>query len=67
MGVGSSNDSITRSNYSVNDLIAGGTSTVWREWEQDEIYNKKEEEALLQKEDNEAEIKLRLEKHVKEI
>ena len=40
---------------------------VQREQEQDKIHNEKEEEALLQKEDNEAEIKLRLEKHVKEI
>jgi len=31
MGVGSSNGSITRSNYSVNDLIAGGKSMVSRE------------------------------------
>ena len=28
IGVGSSNGSITRSNYSMNNLIAGGTSTV---------------------------------------
>ena len=51
----------------MNGLIAEGTLRVRREWEWDKIYNEKEEEALLQKEDNEAEIKLRLEKHVKEI
>ena len=67
MGIGSSNSSITRSNYSMNDLIAGGTSTVWREQEQDKIHNEKEEEALLQKEDDKVEIKLQLEKHIKEI
>ena len=67
MGVGSSNSSITRSNYSMNNLIAGGTSTVQREQERDKIHNEKEEEALLQKEDDKVEIKLQLEKHIKEI
>ena len=47
IGVGSSNGSITRSNYSMNDVIAGGMSTVWREQERDKIHNEKEEEALL--------------------
>ena len=47
MSIGSSNSSITRSNYSMNDVIAGGTSTVWREQEWDKIHNEKEEEALL--------------------
>ena len=51
----------------MNNLIAGGTSTVQREREQDEIHNEKEEEDLLQKEDNKVEIKLQLEKHIKEI
>ena len=47
MGIASSNSSITRSNYSMNDVIAGGMSTVWREQERDKIHNEKEEEALL--------------------
>ena len=51
----------------MNNLIAGSTSTVQRERERDKIYNKKEEEVLLQKEDDEVEIKLQLEKHIKEI
>ena len=51
----------------MNNLIAGGTSTVQREREQDDIHNEKEEEDLLQKEDNKVEIKLQLEKHIKEI
>ena len=47
MSVGSSNSNITRCNYSMNDLIARGTSTVWREQERDKIHNEEEEEEAL--------------------
>ena len=49
IGVGSSNGSITRSNYSMNNLIAGGTSTVWRERERDKIHNKKKKKHYYKK------------------